>query len=271
MFGDDPYQGAFKAAAEATRARIRRDRARAPKVLKKLFTVVAARLFHPSLNATEAWRAAGVRDRALGTEFKAFAGTSLKGYIEAARIEVAAVLMAITDLDLFSISERIGYTYHPTFTEAYKRQKGKLPSEVAREPWAPPLVDDETSLKAGRGLLDEDAMVRHVEDLLRLCPAAARRIRAAAGGDLEPRIRVDGARGDRLQAEDLWREIRDLPFAEQCRRVRRYIFCSTVLFDLLREKSRLLGRKSRRRGVELAERAQVTDPLPEHPVSAIHP
>ncbi len=50
---DDPYQDAFKAAAEATRARIRRDRARAPKALKKVLTVVASRLFDPLLNATE--------------------------------------------------------------------------------------------------------------------------------------------------------------------------------------------------------------------------
>ncbi|MCP3963124.1 MAG: AraC family transcriptional regulator [bacterium] len=154
MFGSDPYRVAFKAAAEATRARIRRDRAGAPSVLKKVFTVVARELFHPSLNATKAWKTAGVRDRALGAVFKACTGISLSRYIAAARIEVADGLMAITDLDLASISERVGYTYHPTFTENYKRLKGKLPSEVARALSAPPLIDDETSLEAGRGLLD---------------------------------------------------------------------------------------------------------------------
>ncbi len=260
MFRDDPYQDAFKAAAEATRARIRRDRARAPKVLKKVFTVVASRLFHPSLNATRAWKAAGVRDRALGTLFKACTKVSLSCYIAVARIEVAEFLMAITDLDLASISERVGYTYYATFTENYKRLKeGTLPSDVPRERLTPPLTDDETSLKAGRGLLDEDAVVRHMEDLLRIYPTAAKRVHIGACPDPEPLIIVDGARDDRLlKAEDLWRKIRDLPFAEQCRRVRRYRFYSTVFFDLLRKVSRLEGRKSRRRGIEVAKLAFVS-------------
>ncbi len=258
MSREDPYRDAFKAAAGATRARIQRDRARAPRVLKRVFTVVASRLFHPTLNATEAWKRAGVRDRGLGTAFEAFAKVSLKCYIEAGRIEVADVLMATTDLDLFSLSEKLGYTYYPTFAEAYMRQNGKLPSEVPREHLMPPLIDDGTSLKVGRGLLDEDAFVRHVEDLLRIYPTAAGRIHIGACPDPEPLIIVDGARDDRLKAEDLWRKIRDLPFAEQCRKVRRYRFCSTVLFDLLRRKSRLEGRKSRRRGIELAKLALVS-------------
>ena len=49
-----------------------------------------------------------------------------------------------------------------------------------------------------------------------------------------------------------------MPFEEQSRRVRRYLFHSTVFFDLLRKKSRLEGRKSRRRGIELAELALVS-------------
>ncbi len=258
MSRDDPYRDAFKAAAEATRARIRRDRARAPRVLKRVFTVVASMLFHPELNATEAWKAAGVKDRALGTVFKACTGVTLKQYIEARRIEVADVLMAITDLNLFSISEKIGYIHYPTFVDAYKRQKDKLPSEVAREHLTPALIDDATSLKVGRGLLDDDAVVRHMEDLLRIYPTVTGRVQIGACPNPEPLIIVDGARDDRLKAEDLWRKIRDLPFAEQCQKVRRYRFSSTVLFDLLRKKSRLEGRKKRQRGIELAKLALVS-------------
>ena len=256
MRRDDGYRSAFKASAEATRAHIRRDRARAPSVLKKVFTVVARDLFHPSLNATRAWKAAGVRDHALGTVFKAFTGISLRCYIEVRRIEVADLLMATTDLDLYTISEKLGYTYYPTFSEAYKRQKDKLPSDVEREGLAPPLIDDGTSLRAGRGLLAEGEVVPYVEDLLRIYPAAARDVRVGAGdADPEPLIMVDGARSERLEAEALWREIRDLPFAEQCRRVRRYVFCSTVFFDLLLEKSRREGRRKRRWGIDLAKLA----------------
>ncbi len=260
----NPHRDAFKAAAAPTLARIRRDRGRAPIALKRVFTIVAGRLFHSSLNATEAWREAEIMDRALRPAFSDFTHSSLGRYIAEARIEVAHVLMLTTRLDLVSISLRVGFTYPPTFTENYKRLKGRLPSEVDREPPATPLIADETSLKAGRGLLGEDEVVPHVEDLLRIYPAAARHVRVAAGdGDEpepepEPRIMVDGARGDRLQAEGLWREIRHLPFEEQRRRVRRYLFCSTVFFDLLREQSRREGRKSRRRGIEVAELALVS-------------
>ena len=128
------------------------------------------------------------------------------------------LLVATTDLDLYAISERIGYTHYPTFADAYKRQKGKKPSEVEREHLILPLIDDVTSLKAGRGLLDDDAVVRHVEDLLRIYPTAAGRIQIGTCPDPEPLIIVDGARDDRLKAEDLWRKIRDLPFEEQCLR-----------------------------------------------------
>ena len=256
MLRKDPNQEAFRAATEATKARIRHDCERAPDALKKVLAIVADQLFQ--LDATGAWQAAGVRNRALEPLFQAFTETSLSGYIAAARIEVAVVLMAITDLDLSAISEKVGYTYHPTFTENYKRLKGKLPSQATRERLPPPLIDDETSLLARLGLLDEDAIVRYVEDLLRIRPTAASRVRASAGGDCDPRIPVDGIGTDRMQAEALWSEIRDLPFAEQCRRVRRALFCSTVLFDLLRRKSRLEGRKCRRRGVELAKLALIS-------------
>ena len=69
---------------------------------------------------------------------------------------------------------------------------------------------------------------------------------------------VDGAHNDQLKAEGLWQKLRDLPYDEQCQQVRRYRFCSTVLFDLLRQRSRREGRKDRQRGVEMAKLALVS-------------
>ncbi len=258
MFGDELHQGAFKAAAEATRARIRKDRGRAPSALRKVFTIVARRCFDPRLNATEAWKAAGIKDTALMSVFRQTTRTSLGRYIAAARIEVASVLMATTDLDLTSISERIGYTYPPTFAENYKRVKGKLPSEVAREQLPPPLIDDETSLKASRNLLDGPEMARHIQDLLQICPEAAEHLQLTADNCPESLVVVDGAADDELRAKGIWQAIHDLPFAEQCQQVRRYRFCSTVLFELLRRTSRREGRKKRQRGIEVAKLALVS-------------
>ena len=252
MLGTDPYHDAFRAAAQAARAGIRHDRARAPNALKQVFEVVE---HDPTLDATTVCQAAGIGERAMRPVFRGTTGISLSRYLTERRIEAADVLRMVTDLKLAPISERVGYAHYRTFVNSYKRLKGELPSKMAREPLPPPLIDDETSLLAGRGLLDEAATVAHIEDLLKLYPAAAGHIRSGAGGEAEPRILIAGSRDDRLQAEDLWRKIRDLPFEQQCRQVRGYLFASTVFFDLLLEKSRLEGRESRRRGVELAQLA----------------
>ncbi|MEM7350400.1 MAG: helix-turn-helix transcriptional regulator [Acidobacteriota bacterium] len=254
------HKEAFKTVARPILARIRRDRELAPRPLKKVFTVVATELFDSSLNAEAAWKAAGIRSHTAPAVFKEATGTSLGQYIAVARIEVARALMATTDLTITEISLAVGYNYPPTFAENYKKLRGKLPSEVVRQVPPPPLIDDARSLEAGRGLLDADEMAAHIKDLLRLSPAAAGLVRESLDTteSAEPRIIVDGARHDQLKAEGLCQVIHDLPFEAQCRQVRRYLFRSRVLFDLLRKKSRQEGGKSRQRGVELAELALVS-------------
>ncbi len=254
----DPDLDALQTAAAPTLERIRRDRERAPKRLKKLFTVVARRLFHPGLDAKQAWKEAGLTDHALTAAFKKLTGWSLKPYIAQARIDVAEVLVRTTDLELSTISLLVGYTHHSTFIDNYVRVKNVLPSEVSRVPPARRLIDDATSLRAGRGKFDDDEAVEYLKRYLRLYPHTAELLRTPAAPEAEPEIEVDGARLDRLTAEGVWQEIRDLPYEEQRRRVRRYLFRSTALFDLLRQKSRQEGRKERRRGIEIAELALVS-------------
>ncbi len=120
----DQAHDARRIAAAATLARIRRDRKRAPARLKKLFTYLARNLFQTTLDATSAWRGAGIRDHALTAAFKDVTGTSLKPYFDRARIDVAEVLFRTTDLDASEISLEVGYGYHPTFTDNYQRFKG---------------------------------------------------------------------------------------------------------------------------------------------------
>jgi hypothetical protein len=69
---------------------------------------------------------------------------------------------------------------------------------------------------------------------------------------------VDGGDYERFRADQLWQRIRALPFADQKRDVRDHLFRSTVLFDLLRKKSREEGRKDREQGVEIARLALVS-------------
>ncbi len=256
----DRDQSALRGAAAATLERIRRHRRRASGPLKKVFTVIARDLFQPSLNAEAAWRRAGIKDHRLAEAFKQITGETLYQYIVEARVEVAEVLMLTTDLDLASISLMVGYAYHPTFEDTYERLRGKRPKRARRKPLPAAKADRETALLACSGLLDEEELVVFVEELLRLYPGSAARLRRSepAAPSPEPIYVIDGAHGDRLRAEGLWQRIRELPFADQRQRLGRYRFRSTALFDLLLKQSRLEGRKERRWGVEVAELALVS-------------
>lgn len=253
MAKKDPYHEAIKAAKNATRARIREDRKRAPEALKRLFDVIGSDLFDSLFNATRAWRTARLNDRDMGEAFKATTETTLACYIADRRLDAARVLRLTTGLKLPKIAEKVGFATYRTFSNNYKLVKQKPPSE-GRQLLPPPVIDLETGLLGLHGLLDGDKLVPFFEDLLKIYPSDADRVLDALGvAKPKPLIIVNGARTDRLDAEDLWHEIRDLPLKEQCQRVRGHLFHSEVFFDLLREKSKLEGRKCRRRGVELAE------------------
>ncbi len=246
------------AAAETLRV-IRRDRRQAPQSLKKLFAVIARDLFKPEMKAQYAWKKAGIKNHSLGTVFKELTGVSLKRYINRARIEVARVLICTTDLQLATISMMLGYDYHPTFAKNFKQlNDGKLPSKLPRLGTDGPTIDDVKWMMFGRGELEDD----EAEDCLRsghqLYPKPAARLQRPAPTSRGPLIVVEGERQCRLTAGGLWLEIRDLPFEEQKREVRGYLFCTEALFDLLRKKSRQRGRKNRQQGIELAKLALVS-------------
>ncbi len=255
----DLYLHALRVAAAPALERIRRDRKRAPLALKKVFTIVARDLFREKLTASLVWSRAEIRDHRLHAVFRDVTDCSLKAYIDEARIEVAELLLHTSDLDLGTIGGLIGYSYHATFIDAFGRVKeGARPSEVPRLPPRRSLIDVATSVRAGRGELDDAEAVAYHEQFLRIYPHVAERLQASAEPAPEPRIEVDDARTDHLIAEGLWQGIRGLPFEEQRREVRRYRFHSTVLFDLLRQNSRQEGREDRQRGIEIAELALVS-------------
>lgn len=232
-------------AAAPTLERIRRDRLRASHRLARLLRHVEEHLFDPDLDATRAWRAAEIRDHSLSLEFRDLTGTSLKPYIEGARIEVAEQLLRCSDLEVGVIGLEVGYTYHATFIAAYKRQTGKAPSQARLAAPPPQPLDPLAGGFSRQEARDFLQRFHSVYPGLETPPAGHRTV-------------VDGARYERLHAEDLWRRIRDLPPAEQRHEVRQYLFCSPVLFDLLRRKSRQEGRRDRQRGIELAELALVS-------------
>ncbi len=244
---------ALKAAARPTLKAMRADRKKLSPRLRPLITYVARHLFEPSLNATKAWAAAAANDHSLSAAFKAATGHTLRAYIERRRLEVADRMLMTTDFEVGWISWAVGYEHHDRFASAYSRWLEELPSEARRKP-RPQEIDYLTWRRSLRRELDLDSMWKVQKRWLRLYPEIEDRLREhfAAAGEREV---VDGARHVQRSAAGIWWELRELPFEEQRRRLRRVQFRSTALFDLLREESRKQGRKDRRRGIELARLA----------------
>lgn len=147
MSQDHRKKDAFGIAKRVLQERVRRDRSLAPGYLKKVFTVVARRLFDASLTPQEAYRAAGIKERASKSMFSRVTGSSLGRYINRARIDAAEYLILVTDLKLTEISSKVGYAHHRTFVDNYRRLKGKRPPAGPRKPMPPPLIDDEITLR----------------------------------------------------------------------------------------------------------------------------
>jgi hypothetical protein len=112
--------------------------------------------------------------------------------------------------------------------------------------------------RALRGDLGRDEALRLLDELRRLYPDAKPDLGNLVDSAPVPRTLVDGKDYERYQADQLWQRIRVLPFQEQKREVRGYLFRSTVLFDLLRKRSREEGREDRERGVRVAKLALVS-------------
>ena len=241
----DRLQEALKRAAVPTRERIRRDCERLPEPLSRLVAYVGKHLFEQELTGTGARRATGCRSHSLPAAFRAHLGTSLRTYIEVARMAVADRLLRLGEFEVGWISMVVGYRSHDVFLRAYKDWSGELPSEVGSKPDVPE-IDYSTWRRAWRRELEPE-VARDVIGRL-----------AELYGEAGERIVVDGEDYMRVRAEEIWREIRDLAPEEQRRRLRRYEFRSEALFDLLRETSRREGRRDRQRGVHLAELALIS-------------
>ena len=85
--------------------------------------------------------------------------------------------------------------------------------------------------------------------------APARRARPASEVPGPPPGMDDWRAWERWEAAMLWQQIRGRPYEKQQELAGSYLFRSTALFDLLRQKSREEGRKDRQAGIRLAELA----------------
>ncbi len=248
-----PTEAALELAAAPTLARMRSDGDALPPRLRPIMAYVIKHLFDTDLGATRAWNKSGIRGHSRSSEFCAVVGVTLRVYIERRRLEIADRMVRNSPhLEIGRISLAVGYDYHSTFAEAYEKWLGEVPKVARRKP-SPPEMEYQLWRQWMRAELDDETAWGVLKTALELYPSLEGRLREHYG-EGSP-IEVDGGRYEQWMAEELWRDLRRLPFEAQGRLVGHRRFHTSALFDLLRKKSREEGRKDRQRGIELAELA----------------
>ena len=115
-------------AAAPTLQRIRDDRDGAPHRIKPLLSYVEAHLFDADLDASTLKKACGVRDNTLPMIFHNAVSLPPYAYIEDCRMAVARQLLTDTDLKVWQIAQRLGYSALQVFSRAFERRCGVRPS-----------------------------------------------------------------------------------------------------------------------------------------------
>jgi AraC-like DNA-binding protein len=120
-----PY---LEEAAEATLARIREDRGKAPRQLQGVFTYLESHLFDSDLKAGVVLTECGVgRDHGISSLFTHKIRTSLWQYISDRRLEVAERLLVSSPLKPWRIGTAVGYSSLGSFSRAFQRKYGLRP------------------------------------------------------------------------------------------------------------------------------------------------
>lgn len=289
MLTDHSRQLLETAAAESLE-RIRLDRARAPQRLKPLLAYIEDNLFDSTLDVNQLKRSCGVRDNSVPIQFHSAVGRPPHGYIEDRRLETACSLLSNTNLKIWQISELLGYSSIQVFSRAFSRWSGQRPTQFRKKA---KMEQNRSEGKAGRGnekhyffgpdsirkalsgeLSQEEAKAL-VGRLLKLYPAcrgvAERGASREQSDSSDSRSKEDDQRPfdhgreleihiatadiERLRAEEMLRNLEDLPAGRQQVLIDELQLSSPILFHLLCQRSRELSRERPRRGVEMAELA----------------
>lgn len=135
-------------AAEPTLRRIRADRERVPARLRPLLSTIEENLFDVGFSAGRLLRENGIRDHSFSTVFSSYLERTPWAYVIDARLEVAARLLAQTNLKPWRIAAVVGYSPQ-SLGKAFKERYGRTPSEYRRDPgadssaWTAPLDPEE--------------------------------------------------------------------------------------------------------------------------------
>ncbi len=282
-------------AARESIERIQLDRRKAPQRLKPLLVYIEEHLFDPTLDVNQLKRSCGVRDNSVPIQFHSAVGRPPHGYIEDRRLETACRLLAESHLKIWQISELLGYSSIQVFSRAFSRWSGQRPTLFrkkarrgsgserdreekprARKRFDRSLIATESLRKALDGELPADeakTLIDRLHSLYPGCnesddgngPVTAEDSTPGGGAEApelssEPRpdaesAQLKGNARDQFLAETVWNKLGAQKPERQAEILQETTVTSSALFNVLIEKSRGIGRRDPKLGVQTAELA----------------
>ncbi len=247
-------QARLDAAAGPVLESIRRDRQLAPHELKPLFSYIEAHLFDDDFSVKAMKRECGIGDNSISTRFRRQTDMTPKDYVREHRLQAARELLKSEEPEIALVAEMLGFSSVQVFSRNFSKRFKVRPRDhrkayAAAEPGAgaePGANEADFSvIELCRGLegrLDFERGRALVRELSALFPAEGE-----VGKPVAPEIDVASA---------IWERIRRLPPENQLPAMRKGLATACrELFELLCDRSRVEGRRNRRLGVRLAERA----------------
>lgn len=116
----------FQAALPSAPAELHRD-------IKVMVEHIHDQVFSPTLNVANVKASCRLRNNNVATRFHCALGITIRGYIEHLRMQAAARLLEHDDIEIFRVSEAVGYSYHESFTRTFLRLFGCPPSRYRAE------------------------------------------------------------------------------------------------------------------------------------------
>jgi len=245
----------FEAAAAEACKKLRRDQKRVSSPLRPILAAFEQHLSDPDFKIGQL--ADSYQLEARRKQFRKELGLSYKRYFTRCRIEAGAWLLRETDLEIWRISEFLGYGRPSSFARDFKIWSDVTPTTYRRE---------NSSSSQSSELSRSSEFWWHLigwnlnpVDELRLLHWLEGRPAGTSTSETKSltssRIEIKGDLRSQQMAEKLWKALASEPQPTRLLTVRRLAFCTSDFFELLGRKTLEEGRKSRRFGVEIAELA----------------
>ena len=93
---------------------------------------IKERLFDPDLTVADLRRQCGLHNHNITTRFRSRFGLGLRAFIERRRILAAQRVLRYEDLEIWRISDALGFASQETFARAFKRQTGTTATNFRR-------------------------------------------------------------------------------------------------------------------------------------------